>query len=141
MTTRLETYGFLTSARFEEVLFLIPEATESIVEQYPSSFDNILDCYHLEPFPENYHPQSIDIYYTEMADSPGMYWNVNSSPQLLSQEVPMEDGFLAVWVDGNVAYQAIKGKTYFDRLGGIVLPDLFKDLEQLAMAAMESAPS
>lgn len=87
------------------------------------SIINAADYWDEPPFPENYIPEFIEIYY-EDADSPHIFIVNGQLKDYNVANLPDTTNTLSVLIDDQWAYIQIEGNVILNRLGGVVLPDV-----------------
>ncbi|AUT04629.1 hypothetical protein CLI64_29775 (plasmid) [Nostoc sp. CENA543] len=104
----------------------LPPDISALVDKYPHEIMNVIYAWDDEPFPDNYIPETMDIYY-------GMSETVNVSVVngvLRKYNVPKfntNPPSVTVWFDGSIVYIEIEGKEVLNKLGGASLPQVTID--------------
>jgi hypothetical protein len=129
----------MTKRKFTEYqlqqLAKLPVAVANLAEKYPSEILTLVDYWDLPPFPEGYIPEDIDIYHGESHRS-YLSWSKGQITAFNPHELGEHPTNIVVLVEDDWAYAQYDGKVIFDRLGGIVLPEILLDLESLLHMAI-----
>ncbi len=120
----------LTKYKLEQIRKKLPPSIQFLKDEYPQTTYNISEAWDLEPLPDGYVPDYIGVFYGD--DARGSHICLSFGELLpLKLTPPPDKDVVKVSIDDEWAYIQIKDKVLLDRLGGVVLPDLFLDTQKL----------
>ncbi|GAX39001.1 hypothetical protein [Nodularia sp. NIES-3585] len=103
----------------------LPPAIAALAEKYPSDILNAAEVWDEPPFPENHIPEIIEIYYGETEVSDVLI--INGEIKDFRVRDVDDNTPISVLIDDQHTYLQIEGKEIMNRLGGVILPELFID--------------
>lgn len=120
----------LEPAELEEINTKLPPQFAVLKDKYPQTIANLARYWELPPYPINYVPECIDIYYEDdnFIDSAIAIENGNLTCVQLEDPV-IDPTLIYMAIENDPAYVQIEGKVIFNRLGGAVLPSVAIKLE------------
>lgn len=112
----------------------LPPDIAALAEKYPSDIANVAEYWNEPPFPENYLPKTIEIYYGD-TDSPSIFI---MDGKLEDYETRLQENTstIGVFIDAQCAYIQIDNREIFNRLGGVILPDIVVDPSKLIQSLL-----
>ncbi|NBD15518.1 MAG: hypothetical protein GVY04_05035 [Cyanobacteria bacterium] len=113
----------------------LPPSFLGFKDQYPVSLTNAVDEWDTPPYPEGYIPHSVDVYFQEDALGPDLIIEAGKLKSLNFDAWADSPDVIVVEIDDQFAYIQLEGRVILDRLGGVVLPDVFVDPELLLKEA------
>lgn len=131
---------------------LIPSDIELIEQKLPPDYAHLRDEFpsfvygaarsvDIPPYPENYVPESVDIYYAEGQDGPSVSIDDGVLTHYEVVVNPTSRDTLFVEIDDDVAFVQIRNKILLDRRGGAILPQiLMENPERMLRTLMRSMP-
>lgn len=87
------------------------------------SMINAAEYYNEPPFPDNYIPEFIEVYYQD-ADSPHIFIVKGQLKDYNVANLPDVTKTVSVLIDDEWAYVEVEGHVILNRLGGVILPDV-----------------
>lgn len=105
------------------LLAKLPLDIALLAGKYRIDIINAAEFWDEPPFPENYLPEMIEIYYGNTPSSHVFILNGKLEEYRLD-EVDINPNSIAVQIDDQWAYIQVEGQEILNRLGGVVLPDL-----------------
>ncbi|SRR5579883_560170 len=111
----------------------LPEEIADLAQKYPIDIVNVAESLEEPPFPENYIPEIIEVYYgdSEVSDILVVQGEIRS---FTTRELEENEAVIAVHIDGKWVYIEIEGKELINKLDGIVLPSVIADVPTLAQS-------
>jgi hypothetical protein len=119
----------LSDYELEKIAKLPPEIA-ALAKNYPSDIFNAAEFWNEPPFPDNYIPELVEIYYGD-TDSPDVFIMNGKLEDYRVHNIDDNAQSIAVQIDDQWAYIQIEGKEILNRLGGVVLPDVIVDPSML----------
>ncbi|MBD2438854.1 hypothetical protein [Nostoc sp. FACHB-110] len=118
-----------------QLLSKLPLDIALLANNYRIDILNAAEFWDEPPFPENYVPELVEIYY-EDAESPHVFIRNGKLEDytLIASETNAKS--IAVQIDHQWAYIQIEGQEILNRLGGVVLPEVIVDLPTLTNSAL-----
>jgi hypothetical protein len=106
-----------------EQLAKLPPEIAALASYYPTDIMNAAEFWHEPPFPENYIPSLIEVYYGDTASSDIFILNGELRDYQI-RNFDKSTPSIAVQIDDQWAYIQVEGKEILNRLGGVILPDV-----------------
>ncbi len=134
----------LTVEACQEIDSKLPKFIADLKHQFPATIYALAENWHLEPLPEAYEPESIDIYYKdEQLDQAGLSVTDGLLTFVDVREPLNEDDQALIFmaVDDLPAYISIGSMVIFNRLGGAILPDVIVNPSKLAEVIVSNWPN
>jgi hypothetical protein len=104
----------------------LPTKIAKLAYKYPIDIINVAESWSAPPYPENYIPEIIEIFYGENEESDILIHNgqlKEFNPRNLDENMPL----IAVQIDGQWAYIQIEGEEVINRLDNVILPSVLLD--------------
>ncbi len=122
----------LEPAQIAEINTKLPPQFAALKDKYPLTISNVADFWESRPYPKDYLPQLIDIYYDDEETLQSAISIKNGKLVYVELEDPVTDpALIYLTIEDEPAYVQIEGRVIFNRLGGAVLPDVVTDPESL----------
>lgn len=115
----------LSPAQIEEIDSKLPPQFARLKDKYPLTISNVAEAWDWHPYPTGYIPQFIDIYYD---DEETLQPDISIRNGQLTY-VKLEDSItnpvlIYMTIEDDPAYVQIEGRVIFNRLSGVVLPEV-----------------
>lgn len=108
----------------------LPLWIQQLKEQYPLAVYNTSDAYYLAPFPFEYRPEEIEIYYGDDYEDLDVCIEGTELTDF-NEKIPPDISVIQLRIDGDWAYIQVEGMVILDRLYGVILPEIVLDHEVL----------
>ncbi|MBD2531904.1 hypothetical protein H6G97_20875 [Nostoc flagelliforme FACHB-838] len=106
-----------------EQLAKLPSEIAALANKYRVDIVNAGEFWDQPPFPDNYIPELVEIYYG-YTDSPDVFIRNGVLEDYRVRNLDDNTPSVAVQIDDQWAYIQIEGREILNRLGGVVLPDV-----------------
>ncbi|BAY14082.1 hypothetical protein [Calothrix sp. NIES-2098] len=104
------------------LLAKLPLDVAALAEKYRIDIINAAEFWDEPPFPDNYVPEMIEIYYGNTI-SPHVFILNGQLEDYKLDDLDINRKSIAVQIDDQWAYIQVEGQEILNRLGGVVLPD------------------
>ncbi|MBD2303437.1 hypothetical protein [Nostoc sp. FACHB-190] len=118
-----------------QLLSKLPLDIALLANNYRADILNAAEFWDEPPFPENYVPELVEIYYGD-ADSPHVFIRKGKLEDYSLIDSDANAKSIAVQIDHQWAYIQIEGQEILNRLGGVVLPEVIIDPIALTNSAL-----
>lgn len=106
-----------------QLLSKLPLDIAALVNNYHTDIINAAEFWDEPPFPVNYVPEFIEIYYGD-AESPHIFIVNGELQDYNVTNLPDNNKSISVLIDDQWAYVQIEGQVILNRLEGVILPDV-----------------
>jgi len=105
------------------LLAKLPLDIAALANEHRIDIMNAAECWDEPPFPYNYIPEMIEIYYGN-TPSPHVFIVNGELEDYRLDDLDLNTKSIAVQIDDQWAYIQIEGQEILNRLGGVILPDV-----------------
>ena len=119
----------------------LPPEIAILKDEFPGFIYDVAEYLNIPPYPDNYVPEMVDIYYAEGQDGPSVsIENGVITHYEVVRKATSRDTIL-VEIDDCVAFVQIRNKVLLDRRGGAILPEiLMGDPEKMLRTIISHMP-
>ena len=132
-------FGPLSERELAQIRKRLPPDIQALKDKYPQCVYNTSEAWGASPFPHGYVPEEISIYYSDNTNGSDSTYR-DGKITVFKLDKPKDKNVTKVSIDDEWAYIQAGGKVLLDRLGGVILPDIFleqKMLLELSLANLQ----